>query len=134
MWIRSSLNAKDLLSAHKNLTNLQKTLTMLIEERYKDEDTGSDGVNSLPKLELSYSAGVCFFLLKQAKRTIINLKIKNLPLNLKKNPKNDFRSSIFLLSGCMLLITRCLSWRKMLFWGHLSSTFIFHLPPTVFDG
>ena len=28
---------------------------MLIEERYKDEDTGSDGVNSLPKLELSYS-------------------------------------------------------------------------------
>ncbi|MZI58190.1 hypothetical protein GT503_16380, partial [Enterococcus durans] len=35
--------------------NLQKTLTMLIEERYKDEDTGSDGVNSLPKLKLSYS-------------------------------------------------------------------------------
>ena len=30
---------------------LQKTLTMLIEERYKDEDTGSDDVNSLPKLE-----------------------------------------------------------------------------------
>ena len=55
---------------------LQKTLTMLIEERYKDEDTGSDGVNSLLKFELSYSAGVCFFLLKQAKRTIINLKIK----------------------------------------------------------
>ena len=88
---------------------------MLIEEKYKDEDTGSDGINSLPKLELSYSAGVCFFLLKQAKRTIINLKIKNLPLNLKKNPKNDFRSSIFHLSGCMLLITRCLSWWKMLF-------------------
>ena len=39
---------------------LQKTLTMLIEERYKDEDTGSDDVNSLPKLELSYSADVCF--------------------------------------------------------------------------
>ena len=76
MCITSSLNAKDLLSAHKNLTNLQKTLTMLIEERYKDEDTGSDDVNSLPKLELSYSADVCFFLLKQAKRTIINLKIK----------------------------------------------------------
>ena len=55
---------------------LQKTLTMLIEERYKDEDTGSGGVNSLPKLELSYSAGVCLFLLKQAKRTIINLKKK----------------------------------------------------------
>ena len=55
---------------------LQKTLTMLIEERYKEEDTGSDGVNSLPKLKLSYSAGVCFFLLKQAKRTIINLEIK----------------------------------------------------------
>ncbi|WP_308919136.1 hypothetical protein [Bacteroides fragilis] len=50
---------------------------MLIEERYKDEDIGSDGANSLPKLELSYSAGVYFFfLLKQAKRTIINLKIK----------------------------------------------------------
>ena len=32
--------------------NLQRALTMLIEERYKDEDTGSDGVNSLPKLEL----------------------------------------------------------------------------------
>ena len=44
---------------------LPKTLTMLIEERYKDEDTGSDDVNSLPKLELSYSADVCFFLLKQ---------------------------------------------------------------------
>ena len=55
---------------------------MLIEERYKDEDTGSDGVNSFPKLELSYSAGVCLFLLKQAKRTIINLEIKNLPPNL----------------------------------------------------
>ncbi|MFK2209792.1 hypothetical protein ACIXLW_03675 [Bacteroides fragilis] len=40
--------------------NLQKTLTMLIEERYKDEDTGSDGVNSLPKPELSYLAGVYF--------------------------------------------------------------------------
>ena len=49
---------------------------MLIEERYKDEDTGPDGVNSLPRLEQSYSAGVWFFLLKQAKRTIINLKIK----------------------------------------------------------
>ena len=58
---------------------------MLIEERYKEEDTCSDGVNSLPKLKLSYSAGVCFFLLKQAKRTIINLEIKNLPPNLKKN-------------------------------------------------
>ena len=48
------------------------------EDVYKrqDEDTGSGGVNSLPKLELSYSACVCFFLLKQAKRTIINLKIK----------------------------------------------------------
>ncbi|EYA64957.1 hypothetical protein M139_3686 [Bacteroides fragilis str. S23L24] len=41
-----------MLFAHKNLTNLQKALTMLIEERYKDEDTGSNGVNSLPKLEL----------------------------------------------------------------------------------
>jgi len=40
--------------------NLQKTLTMLIEERYKDEDTGSGGVNSLPKPELSYLAGVYF--------------------------------------------------------------------------
>ena len=49
---------------------------MLIEERYKDEDTGSDGANSLSKLELSYLAGFYFFLLKQAKRTIINLKIK----------------------------------------------------------
>ncbi len=67
---------KDLLFAHKNLTTCKKTLTMLIEERYKEEDTGSDGVNSLPKLKLSYSAGVCFFLLKQAKRTIINLEIK----------------------------------------------------------
>ena len=38
---------------------------MLIEERYKDEDTGSDGVDSLPKLELSDSASVCFFLLKR---------------------------------------------------------------------
>ena len=65
-----------MLFAHKNLTIMQKALTMLIEERYKDEDTGPDGANSLLKLELSYSAGVWFFLLKQAKRTIINLKIK----------------------------------------------------------
>ena len=36
----------------RTCTNLQKTLTMLIEKRYKDEDTGSDGVNSLLKLEL----------------------------------------------------------------------------------
>jgi len=55
---------------------MQKALTMLIEERYKDEDAGPDGANSLPRLELSYSASVYFFLLKQAKRTIINLKIK----------------------------------------------------------
>ena len=41
--------------------NVQKVLTMLIEERDKDEDTDSDGANSLPKLELSYSAGVYFF-------------------------------------------------------------------------
>ena len=46
----------------RTCTNLQKTLTMLIEKRYKDEDTGSDGVNSLPKLELSYSSGVYFFI------------------------------------------------------------------------
>ena len=39
---------KDLLFAQEP-DNLQK---MLIEERYKDEDTGSNGVNSLPKLEL----------------------------------------------------------------------------------
>ncbi|EXZ90988.1 hypothetical protein M068_0406 [Bacteroides fragilis str. J38-1] len=37
---------------------------MLIEERCKNEDTDSDSVNSLPELELSYSAGICFFLLK----------------------------------------------------------------------
>ena len=42
--------------------NPQKALTMLIEKRYKDEDTGSDSVNSFPKLELSYSACVYFFL------------------------------------------------------------------------
>ena len=91
---------------------------MLIEEKYKDEDTGSDGVNSLPKLELSYSSDVCFFLIKASKKDnyqLENKEIKNLPPNLKKNPKNDFRSSIFHLSGCMLLITRCLSWWKMLF-------------------
>ena len=61
---------------------------MLIEERYKDEDTGSDGVNSLPKLELSYSAGVCFFLIKASKKDnyqLENKEIKNLPPNLKKN-------------------------------------------------
>ena len=67
---------KRLVICAQEPANLQKALTMLIEKRYKDEDTGSDGVNSLPKLELSYSASVCFFLLKQAKRTIINLKIK----------------------------------------------------------
>ena len=68
--------------------NLQKTLTMLIEKRYKDEDTGSNGVNSLPKLELSYSAGVCFFLIKASKKDnyqLENKEIKNLPPNLKKN-------------------------------------------------
>ena len=60
--------------------NLQKTLTMLIEERYKDEDTGSGGVNSLPKLKLSYSAGVCFFLIKASKKDnyqLENKEIKN---------------------------------------------------------
>ena len=72
---------------------------MLIEERYKEEDTGSDGVNSLPKLKLSYSAGVCFFLLKQAKRTIINLEIKNLPPNLKKPPKKHFDLPPSVLEG-----------------------------------
>jgi hypothetical protein len=30
--------------------NLQKTLTMLIEERYKDEDTGSGGVTHFRNL------------------------------------------------------------------------------------
>ncbi|EXZ80379.1 hypothetical protein M144_0318, partial [Bacteroides fragilis str. 3-F-2 len=45
---------KRLVICAQEPANLQKTLTMLIEKRYKDEDTGSDGVNSLPKLELSY--------------------------------------------------------------------------------
>nr|WP_254884572.1 MULTISPECIES: hypothetical protein [Bacteroides] len=67
---------KRLIICAQEPDNLQKALTMLIEERYKSEDTGPDGANSLPKLELSYSAGVWSFLLKQAKRTIINLKIK----------------------------------------------------------
>nr|WP_284697283.1 hypothetical protein [Bacteroides fragilis] len=67
---------KRLVICAQESDNLQKALTMLIEERDKDEDTGSDGANSLPKLELSYSAGIYFFLLKQAKRIIINLKIK----------------------------------------------------------
>ena len=43
------------------IKRLKKALTMLIEERYKSEDTGPDGANSLPKLELSYSAGVWSF-------------------------------------------------------------------------
>ena len=59
--------------------NLQKTLTMLIEERYKEEDTGSDGVNSLPKPKLSYSAGVYFFVC--IFRIAYLLQIKN-PLKL----------------------------------------------------
>jgi hypothetical protein len=33
--------------------NLQRALTMLIEERYKDEDTGSDGVYSLQRKKQS---------------------------------------------------------------------------------
>ena len=63
---------------------------MLIEERCKNEDTGSDSVNSLPELELSYSACVCFFLLKQAKRTIINLKKRNkeFTTKFKEEPKS----------------------------------------------
>ncbi|RGN17837.1 hypothetical protein DXB79_01820 [Bacteroides fragilis] len=73
---KKSFKCKRLVICAQEPANLQKALTMLIEKRYKDEDTGSDGVNSLPELELSYSVGVCFFLLKQAKRTIINLKIK----------------------------------------------------------
>lgn len=62
---------------------------MLIEERYKDEDIGSDGANSLPKLELSYSAGVYFFFLIKASKKdnyqLENKETKNLPPNLKKN-------------------------------------------------
>ncbi|MCS2326687.1 hypothetical protein NXV84_05675 [Bacteroides fragilis] len=52
---------KRLVICAQEPANLQKTLTMLIEERYKDEDTGSGGVNSLPKPKLSYLADVCFF-------------------------------------------------------------------------
>ncbi len=51
-----------MLLAHKNKTNLKKALTMLIEEKYKYEDTGSSGVNPLSKLELSNSVGVCFII------------------------------------------------------------------------
>ena len=60
---------------------------MLIEERDKDEDTGSDGANSLPKLELSYSAGVYFFIKASKKDNyqLENKEIKNLPPNLEKN-------------------------------------------------
>ena len=43
---------KRLVICAQEPANLQKTLTMLIEERYKDEDTGSNDVNSLPKTEL----------------------------------------------------------------------------------
>ena len=52
---------------------------MLIEERYKDEDTGSDGVNPFPKPELSYLADVCFFVC--IFRITYLLQIKN-PLKL----------------------------------------------------
>ena len=75
---------------------------MLIEKRYKDEDTGSDGVNSLPKLELSYSAGVCFFLIKASKKDnyqLENKEIKNLPPNLKKPPKKHFDLPPSVLEG-----------------------------------
>ena len=76
----SSFKCKRLVICAQEPANLQKTLTMLIEKRYKDEDTGSDGVNSLPKLELSYSAGVCFFLIKASKKDnnqLENKEIKN---------------------------------------------------------
>ncbi|MFK2024069.1 hypothetical protein ACIXIR_06860 [Bacteroides fragilis] len=60
--------------------NLQKTLTMLIEERYKDEDTGSGGVNSLPKPKLSYLADVCFFCLYFSDNLSVTDKKKPLKL------------------------------------------------------
>ena len=60
--------------------NLQRALTMLIEERYKDEDTGSDGVNSLPKLEVILFSRCLFFLIKASKKDnyqLENKEIKN---------------------------------------------------------
>ncbi|MCS2923398.1 hypothetical protein NXV62_20750 [Bacteroides fragilis] len=71
---------KRLVICAQEPANPQKALTMLIEKRYKDEDTGSDGVNSFPKLELSYSAGVCLFLIKASKKDnyqLENKEIKN---------------------------------------------------------
>ncbi|KAA4759828.1 hypothetical protein F3B47_13730, partial [Bacteroides fragilis] len=45
---KKSFKCKRLVICAQEPANRQKTLTMLIEKRYKDEDTGSDGVNSLP--------------------------------------------------------------------------------------
>jgi len=53
--------------------NLQRALTMLIEERYKDEDTGSDGVNSLPKLELWVGVSSSTFLKSQYQTPLLLL-------------------------------------------------------------
>ena len=74
---------------------------MLIEERYKDEDTGSDGVNSLPKLELSYSSDVCFFLIKASKKDNYQLENKELTTKFEEEPffvgEVCFIKTIFLL-------------------------------------
>src|SRR5699024_12014210 len=47
---RSSDLCKRLVICAQEPDNLQKTLTMLIEERYKDEDTGSGGVTHFRNL------------------------------------------------------------------------------------
>ena len=57
----------------------------------------------------------------------------NAPCSLSSHTKNAFGSSIFHLLESKPLITRCLSWWKMPFLCLLSSTFIFHLPPSIWQ-
>ena len=64
----------------------------------------------------------------------LNIRGRNIvSLKYTSPTENDFRSSIFHLWGCMLLITRYMYRWKMQFLCHLSSTFIFHLPPSIWQ-
>jgi len=69
---KKSFKCKRLVICAQEPANLQKALTMLIEKRYKDEDTGSDGVNLFSRC--------LFFLIKASKKDnyqLENKEIKN---------------------------------------------------------
>ena len=88
MWIRSSLNAKDLLFAHKNLNEPAKSVNNVNWKKVQRWRYRFRRRKLTSETWVILFSQCLFFLIKASKKDnyqLENKKIKNWPLNLKKN-------------------------------------------------